>query len=185
MVGAEHAQRGERVSVFWQPGGAGLFESGLADMTVSAFDHARADRQAQGQGTWIVQGIESIAQVAMALADRGCFLRRGLRFQMFGQSRDDPGRRAPLQSRLLGGPPHRSSRGQIFTDVKEVAQEVALRPEHFLALQRQQPEVNAALMTRSALDKTVFDSSPMFSRVGDVFSLPNVFLIPLGLVLTQ
>ena len=70
MVGAEHAQMGERVSVFWQPGGAGLFESGLADMTVSAFDHARADRQAQGQGTWIVQGIESIAQVAMALADR-------------------------------------------------------------------------------------------------------------------
>ena len=30
------------VSVFWQPGGAGLFESGLEDMSMPAFDQARA-----------------------------------------------------------------------------------------------------------------------------------------------
>ena len=80
VIGAENTEVSDLVSVFWEPGSAGLFESGLEDMSVSAFDDARADRQAQGQGSWVVQRIESIGQIAMALADRGFFVRRGFRF---------------------------------------------------------------------------------------------------------
>ena len=60
----------------WQPGRAGLFEPGLEDMSVSAFDQARTDRQTQRQGTGIVQRIEAMAQRAMTLSDRGLFIPR-------------------------------------------------------------------------------------------------------------
>ena len=71
MIGAENAQVGDLVSVLGQPGRAGLFEPGLEAMSVTTFDQARADRQTQRQGAGIVQGIESVAQIAMTLADRG------------------------------------------------------------------------------------------------------------------
>ena len=58
----------ELVGGVWDPGRARLFESGLQDMTMAAFDDARADRQAQGQGQRVIQTVQPIAQVAMAAA---------------------------------------------------------------------------------------------------------------------
>ena len=74
MVGSEHAQVGDPVVVIGQPGGPGFFESGLEHMAISAFHDAGTNRQGQGQGLWIVQTVQAVAQIAMAVADRGfCF----------------------------------------------------------------------------------------------------------------
>ena len=118
---------GDLVGVVVQPGGAGLFESSLEHVPVAAFDHARANGQAQGQGSRVVQSIESMAQVAMALAHRRFFVRSGLRFQMFGQGGDNLRHRPTLESPLLGvppriglvGPAHGRGGGQVFTDMKK------------------------------------------------------------------
>ncbi len=55
VVGAQDAQVSHLVSVVWQPGCAGHFESGLEHMAVTAFDQARTNRQAQRQCQWIVR----------------------------------------------------------------------------------------------------------------------------------
>ena len=143
VIGSEDTQVGDLVGVVGQPGGARLFESGLEDMAVAAFDHPRADRQTQRQGTGIVQAIEPVAQIAMTLSDRGVFVPGPRRFQMFRQGRDDPRRGPTLEAVLLSvspllglvRPAHGCRRGQIFTDMEEVAQKAGLLAEDFPALQ--------------------------------------------------
>ena len=52
--------------MFDAPPGAGPFEALLRDVAMSAFDLARADRQAPDQGLAIVQLVGASAEIAMA-----------------------------------------------------------------------------------------------------------------------
>jgi hypothetical protein len=105
VIGAEHAQVGEGIGMFGQPGGAGLFEPGLEPMPMTALDHSRTYRQTQRQRAGIIQRIQPIVQVAMPGSHRGLLVRSALRFQVFGQRDHGFGQGPALESLLLRPPP--------------------------------------------------------------------------------
>ena len=142
-MGAEDTQVSDLVGGVWQPGRACFFESCLEDMTMAACDATRADRQTQRQGQGVVQAVQTMAQVAMSVAHGGFRFRGALGFQMLLQGGPHLGnvaalepllRRASPALRLIGTATRRGL-SQIFADVKEVAQKVALSAEDLPALQ--------------------------------------------------
>ena len=88
VIGSADASVGDLVSVVGQPCGPSLFKSGPEHMAVAAFDHARADGQTQDQRAWIVQTVQTIAQIAIPAAHRSFRFRCSLGFQMFRQGCD-------------------------------------------------------------------------------------------------
>src|ERR1035437_7533253 len=111
-------------------------------MPMSGFNHSRPNRQPQLQCPWIVQAISSICQIPVPIAHWGLFLRRCGWLQMFSQGVNDLFQCATLEPSLLGSAPliwsagsaTLSSRSQVFADMKEIAQEASLQPEHFVGL---------------------------------------------------
>src|SRR6266568_991602 len=134
---------GDLVCMVVQPSCAWLFKSGLEHMTMTALDHARADRQVQFESAGIVQAIPPIGQVAMAVAHRGFFFRCADWLQMFLQGFQHLLDSSASQPLLLGSSPAiRFGRpaglrrvSQILADMKEIAQKSGLGSEHLLALQ--------------------------------------------------
>src|SRR6185436_7301273 len=112
-----------------QPGCARLFEACLEYMTVAALDHTRTNGQAQCERARIVQRIQPIVQVAIAIAHRRLLVGRAFRLQMEFQRLDDLLHRTPPQSLLLRSAPgiwlagSTTERGcsQILADMKKVA----------------------------------------------------------------
>ena len=125
---------GDLVGVVWRPCRTSLLESGLEHMAMPAFDHARADWHAPGQRAWIVQTVQTMAQVAIPVAHRSFCFRDPVGFQMLGQGRDHLLHVATLESLLLGSSPWIlqgqpaawRGRSQVFANVNEVAQKVGL-----------------------------------------------------------
>src|SRR5271170_1344527 len=111
-------------------------------MAMSTLDHPRTDGQAQIESARIIQAVQPIAQIAIAIAHRGFFLRRLLGFQMGSQCFHHLLHRSSTQSLLLGpapairlGAPTSHCRcAQIFTDMIKVAEKDALLAEDFPAL---------------------------------------------------
>jgi hypothetical protein len=147
VVGSEDAQGCDLIGMVPEPGGAGLLETGMEDMAVTALDHARANRQTQGERARIVQAVQPIAQITVAVAHRRFLLIRAFGFQMGLQRGDDFLHRSPPPPLLLRPPPAISPAGlttgrrrsQVFADMKEVAAKDALLPEDLLALRADPP----------------------------------------------
>ena len=142
MIGSEDAEVGDLIGGGDQPGSASFFEPGVEHVPMSAFDHARANGQAQLQGGGVVQAIEPIFEVAVSVAHGSFFLGDRSGFHVGLQCFHDFFYRAPSQSFLLDVAPTvwlmRSAglgrRAKIFADVIEVAQEGPLIAEDLPAL---------------------------------------------------
>ena len=61
VIGSEDPQVGDLVSMIREPSGAGLLETRMEHMAVSALNHARANRQAQFERARVVQAGVSAA----------------------------------------------------------------------------------------------------------------------------
>ena len=81
-----------------QPGSAGFFEPSVEDVPMSAFNHARANGQAQLQGGGIVQAVEPIVEVAVSVAHRSFFFGDRIGFHVGLQCFHDFFYRPPPQS---------------------------------------------------------------------------------------
>lgn len=133
---------GNLVGMVGQPSRAGPFKACLEHMAVSALNHARTNRQAQGQSPRLVQVVASIVQITVTIAHRRILLRRAFGFQMGFQCLHDLLHRPAPQSLLLDAAPAlglvapttRGGGSQILADMIEIAQEDALLLEHFQAL---------------------------------------------------
>src|SRR5262245_21305409 len=62
-----------------------LFEAGLKPVPMAGLAHSRADGQTRLQGTWIIQAIFSVGQVALRVMDWRQFVGRIRWFQILGQ----------------------------------------------------------------------------------------------------
>ena len=129
MIGSEDAEVSDLIGGGDQPGCAGLFETGVEDVSVTAFNHPRANGQSQFQGGGIVQAVEPVFEVAVSVAYGSFFLDEGIRFHVGLQCFQDFFHGTPAQSFLLDMAPTvwllrsagLSRRTQIFADVIEVA----------------------------------------------------------------
>jgi hypothetical protein len=70
VIGSEDAQVDDLVRMFGEPACARLLESCLERLTVTALNHASANRQTQRQSARAIQALQSIVQVAMATVHR-------------------------------------------------------------------------------------------------------------------
>src|ERR1700690_3507531 len=111
-------------------------------MPMSGLNESGSNGQAELEGSWIIQAVGSVGQVAGPIAYGGVFFRCGDGFQMLGQGLNDFSHGSALEPALLGSaPPLWSLRpaavsrgGQILADMKEIAQEGSLRPENLAGL---------------------------------------------------
>ncbi len=114
----------------------------MKDMAVAALNHPRSNGQAQFEGARIVQAIQPIVQVAVAIAHRGFLIDCPVGFQVGFQRLEHLLHCAPPQSLLLCPAPGAGlvtparcrRRAQILADMIKVAQKVSLFPKHFPAL---------------------------------------------------
>ena len=163
-----------------QPGGAGLFQTSLQHMAMSAFNHSRTNWQGQPNGGGVVQAFQAVGQIAMGVAHWGLLFGCALRFQMLGQAVDDPLHRSTLQTLLLDAPPlirsswsaARCRSAEILADVVEIAKKRGLLAEDFTALQTNpvgtvSHGVNVALQTPACLPGDVTPPSPRFGYAAE------------------
>jgi hypothetical protein len=82
VIGSEDSQVSDLVCVIGQAGCARLLEARMKDMAVATLDHPRSNGHAQFERTRVVQAIQPIVQVAVAIAHRGFLVDCNVRFQM-------------------------------------------------------------------------------------------------------
>src|ERR1700730_14484740 len=65
-IATQNAKGQHFAGIFYFPPCPGDLQSALNDITVGAFDLARADGQPSSQGAFVIQGIGSIGDIAIA-----------------------------------------------------------------------------------------------------------------------